>query len=37
MDEDKIITLILNEAFHIHKTIGPGMLENVYKTCACCL
>lgn len=33
MDEEKIITLILNEAFHIHKTIGPGMLENVYKTC----
>lgn len=33
MDEEKIITLILNEAFHFHKTIGPGMLENVYKTC----
>jgi GxxExxY protein len=24
---------ILDEAFHIHKTIGPGMLESVYKTC----
>jgi GxxExxY protein len=23
----------LDEAIYIHKTIGPGMLENVYKTC----
>ena len=33
MTEDEIITTILDEAFYIHKTIGPGMLENVYKTC----
>jgi len=33
MSEDEIITTILDEAFYIHKTIGPGMLENVYKTC----
>ena len=32
MSEDEIITTILDEAFYIHKTIGPGMLENVYKT-----
>jgi len=25
--------IILDEAFHVHKRIGPGMLENVYKTC----
>ena len=25
--------IILDEAFHIHKTIEPGMLENVYKNC----
>ena len=31
--EEDIIKIILNEAFYIHKTIGPGMLENVYKTC----
>jgi GxxExxY protein len=30
MNEEEII---LDEAFNIHKTIGPGMLENVYKTC----
>ena len=33
MHEEAIIKLILNEAFYIHTTIGPGMLENVYKTC----
>jgi len=32
MDEEDIIKIILNEAFGIHKSIGPGMLENVYKT-----
>ena len=33
MNEEELITVILDEAFYIHKTIGPGMLENVYKTC----
>ena len=33
MSEEEIIKTILDEAFHIHKSIGPGMLENVYKTC----
>jgi len=33
MNEEDIIKVILDEAFYIHKTIGPGMLENVYKTC----
>jgi GxxExxY protein len=33
MNEEEIIKIILDESFHIHKTIGPGMLENVYKTC----
>lgn len=31
MTEEEIIKIILDEAFYIHKTIGPGMLENVYK------
>jgi GxxExxY protein len=29
----KIVKLILDEAIYIHKTVGPGMLENVYKNC----
>jgi GxxExxY protein len=33
MNEEQIIKVILDESFHIHKTIGPGMLENVYKNC----
>lgn len=33
MRDEEIIKIILNEAFYIHKIIGPGMLENVYKTC----
>ena len=33
MNEEDIIKIILDEAFYIHKTIGPGMLESVYQTC----
>lgn len=33
MNEEEVIKIVLDEAFHIHKTIGPGMLENVYQTC----
>src|SRR5215470_8708400 len=33
MNEEEIIKIILHEAVYMHKTIGPGMLENVYKTC----
>lgn len=33
MNEEDIIRIILDESFYIHKTIGPGMLENVCKTC----
>ena len=33
MGEEDLIKIILDEAFHIHKRIGPGMLENVYQTC----
>ncbi|MGQ0738959.1 MAG: GxxExxY protein [Bacteroidota bacterium] len=25
--------IILDEAFYMHKTVGPGMLESVYQTC----
>jgi len=33
MNEEAIIKIILDEAFYVHKTIGPGMLESVYQTC----
>ena len=33
MSEEAIIKVVLDEAFHVHKRIGPGMLESVYKNC----
>jgi GxxExxY protein len=33
MHHEEVIKTVLDEAFYIHKTIGPGMLESVYKTC----
>ena len=33
MTEEALIKTVLDEAFHVHKKIGPGMLESVYKTC----
>ena len=33
MTEEEIIKIIIDEAFYIHKNIGPGMLEKVYQTC----
>jgi GxxExxY protein len=33
MTTDDIITLILDEAFYVHRKTGAGMLESVYKTC----
>lgn len=29
MDDDQVITLILDGAFEVHKTLGPGLLESV--------
>ena len=31
--EDNISKTILDCAFRIHTEIGPGLLENIYKTC----
>ena len=33
MAHEEIIKIIIDESVYVHKTIGPGMLENVYKTC----
>ena len=33
MAQEEVIKLILDEAIYIHKSVGPGMLENVYKNC----
>lgn len=33
MSEEQLIKIIIDEAIYFHRKIGPGMLENVYKTC----
>lgn len=30
--ENEIAQVIVDAAFHIHKTLGPGLLESVYET-----
>src|SRR5690554_5606789 len=34
-EEERIGTAIVNAAFHVHKTLGPGLLERVYEVCFC--
>src|SRR5215211_4109433 len=34
MTEEEIIKIILDEAFYVHKSLGPGLLESVYQTCS---
>ena len=31
--EDKIAEAIKNAAIHVHKSLGPGLLESAYKEC----
>jgi GxxExxY protein len=33
MDENEICTILLDAAFKIHRNLGPGLLESVYKEC----
>ena len=34
-EEDRIGREIVNSAFHVHKELGPGLLEKVYEVCFC--
>lgn len=31
LDENELVTAILDVAFYIHKLYGPGLLESVYE------
>ena len=31
VSENDILTIIVNTCFHIHKKLGPGLLESVYE------
>jgi GxxExxY protein len=33
MTENEISTIIIGLAIHVHRTLGPGLLENAYKEC----
>jgi GxxExxY protein len=30
---EKLATAVVDSAFKVHKTLGPGLLESVYETC----
>lgn len=34
-EEDRVGKAIVDAAFHIHKELGPGLLEKVYEVCFC--
>ena len=34
-EEDRIGREIVDAAFHVHKKLGPGLLEKVYEVCFC--
>ena len=34
-EEDRIGREIVNAAYHVHRELGPGLLEKVYEVCFC--
>ncbi len=34
-ETERIASLIIDAAFQVHKTLGPGLLEKVYEVCLC--
>ena len=34
-EDDRIGKGIVDAAFHVHKNLGPGLLESVYEACLC--
>ncbi len=32
-EEESIGKAVVNAAFNVHKSLGPGLLEKVYETC----
>ncbi len=32
-EEERIGKIIVNAAYNVHKTLGPGLLEKVYEAC----
>lgn len=34
-EEEEVGKAIVNTAFYVHKSLGPGLLERVYEVCFC--
>lgn len=34
-ETERIATVVLDAAFRVHRTLGPGLLETVYEACLC--
>jgi len=34
-EEERVGKLVVDAAFHVHKNLGPGLLEKVYLPCMC--
>jgi GxxExxY protein len=34
-EEEEVGRAVVNAAFHVHKTLGPGLLERLYEVCFC--
>jgi GxxExxY protein len=34
-EDERIASLIVDSAFAVHKSLGPGLLESVYEVCFC--
>lgn len=34
-EEERVASFIVDSAFVVHKTLGPGLLEKVYEACFC--
>lgn len=35
LDVEQLVTKVMDAAFIVHRTLGPGLLESVYETCLC--